>query len=166
MATLTPTQIASLQAADHDDKRSVYMAGNAICLAFAVISVVLRFWSRRIARTHIGPDDWLILAATVSSSNRNQWKKLTLSKLITGIYTSLLIAIAHFGMGRHAWWMTDVKTFAQVSCNFKHTRMQSLIGYSCRYLLRQCTTFLFRQQSSQYSFFTNGFSHSHGSTVL
>lgn len=116
MATLTPEQIAALQANDHDDKRGVYMAGNSICLAFAVISVVLRFWSRRIARTQIGADDWLIIAATVCSNDGRCLTMLMVSKLITAIYTSLLIAIAHFGMGRHAWWMTDVKTFAQVSC--------------------------------------------------
>jgi len=99
MSTLTPQQIAALQANDHDDKRAAYIAGNAVCLVAALVAVALRFTSRRIARAKIGIDDWLILVA---------W-------LLTAIYASLLFSLTHYGMGRHAWWITNVEVFSQLS---------------------------------------------------
>ena len=64
-APLTPAAIAQLRAMDTDDQRAAFITGNVVCLSVALISVALRFLSRRVAKTCWGPDDYTIVAGAV-----------------------------------------------------------------------------------------------------
>jgi hypothetical protein len=37
-----------------------------------------------------------------------------MAQFMTAIYNSLLFSLTHYGMGRHAWWITSVEIFSQV----------------------------------------------------
>jgi hypothetical protein len=143
MSQPTPEMITALQAADHDDKRTVYIAGNCVCLFVAFVSVALRFWSRRLARTNFGPDDWLVFLSVVSEINSTRFSLNSTEALqfLTSIYTALLIACVHFGMGRHAWWIVNGKGFAQVRKESFYVNKSIDRSCSLHLPLRRCTTY-------------------------
>jgi hypothetical protein len=96
--SLTPEAIAQLRANDHDDLREPLIVGHSVCFAVAVVSVLLRFWVRRLTKNSLGMDDWMILAGMLS----------------TGVYTALNIVMITHGMGRHIWWLDDAMAFTKV----------------------------------------------------
>ena len=65
MATLTPAELLYQTQHIGDDMRPEITVCNGICLAVALISVILRFVSRRIARVPYGTDDWTIMISLV-----------------------------------------------------------------------------------------------------
>jgi hypothetical protein len=69
MKPLEPEQVEYLQARIHEDRRPMFIAINAVFLVVVLVSVALRFISRRKIGTHLGLDDWLIALAAVGSTN-------------------------------------------------------------------------------------------------
>ena len=69
MAEPSPSEIA-YEKAHIDQSRQINLAvSNGICLGIAFIAVLLRFISRRLAKTHNGKDDWWTWTALVSKSS-------------------------------------------------------------------------------------------------
>ena len=71
MAHPSATEIAYQE--DHlgDDKRATVIAPNVIFTVAAIVAVVLRFESRRIAKTDIRADDWCIVGGLVHRACRS-----------------------------------------------------------------------------------------------
>ena len=65
--SLSPEEIAYEKAHISDDKTGQVVAANVICGIVAVLSVALRFLSRKYAKAHLGPDDWLLVASLVDT---------------------------------------------------------------------------------------------------
>ena len=66
MSHPTPSHLATLRTNDHDTKIVAFIIGNLFCLLTAFLSVLLRFWARRVAMAELGSDDWLVLISVVS----------------------------------------------------------------------------------------------------
>lgn len=65
MPTLSPAQIAYQKEHIGDDRRIGIAVSNAVCYGLAFFAVVLRIYSRRLARIPFGADDWWIWGAFV-----------------------------------------------------------------------------------------------------
>ena len=63
--SLSPEEIAYEKAHISDDKTGQIVAANVVCGIVAVLSVALRFLSRRYANAHLGLDDWLLVVSLV-----------------------------------------------------------------------------------------------------
>ncbi|KAF2108972.1 hypothetical protein BDV96DRAFT_652214 [Lophiotrema nucula] len=98
-APLSPKEVAQLRANDKDDLRMPFIVGNVFCLFVALVSVILRFWARRLVKTSWGTDDWTNMAGM----------------LITAVYTAILLVTTEHGMGRHIWWLEDPMSFVKLS---------------------------------------------------
>ena len=68
MAELSPSEIAQENAHIHQSRQINLDVSNGICLAIAYIAVLLRFISRRLAKTPNGKDDWWTWIALVGKS--------------------------------------------------------------------------------------------------
>jgi hypothetical protein len=68
MAALTKADIAWMMAHTDDNRTPNYIAANAICIAFAIIAVSLRFTARYLAGIKFGLDDLTIAASLVNSN--------------------------------------------------------------------------------------------------
>lgn len=62
---LPPSEIARQQANLQDDRRGDIIATSAVCLTFATAAVILRFVARRISRSSIRSDDFMIVVGLV-----------------------------------------------------------------------------------------------------
>ena len=61
-----PASESAYEKAHINDSRQVGIAvSNGICIGVAFIAVLLRFVSRRLAKTDNGPDDWCAWSALV-----------------------------------------------------------------------------------------------------
>lgn len=78
------------------------VSSHIACLIIAVIAVVLRFVSRRIAKTSLKADDWMIVAALIFA---------------IGYITSVFLCVLNYGGGRHAILLKDPVNFAKASSN-------------------------------------------------
>lgn len=67
MAEPSPSDMAAENPYIDQSRQIVLSVCNAILLAIAYIAVLLRFISRRLAKTHIGKDDWWIWTALVGT---------------------------------------------------------------------------------------------------
>ena len=65
MADISPSEIAYEKAHIHQSRQVNLAVSNGICLGIAYIAVLLRFISRRLAKTPNGKDDWWTWAALV-----------------------------------------------------------------------------------------------------
>lgn len=65
MAQPLPSEIAYEKAHVNQSRQIDIAVSNGICLGIAYIALLLRFLSRRLARTKIGADDWWALIALV-----------------------------------------------------------------------------------------------------
>ncbi|KAF2820121.1 hypothetical protein CC86DRAFT_243293, partial [Ophiobolus disseminans] len=83
---------------DHENLRGPLIVGHTVCLFVAFISVILRFWARRLVKTYWGADDWMNAGGLV----------------ITGVYTAANLVMIGRGMGRHIWWLEDLPSFVKV----------------------------------------------------
>lgn len=72
MASLSSTDIAYQKAHIGDDRRATIVVPNVIFTVAAVVAVVLRFESRRIARTDLKADDWWIFGGRVCRARPNR----------------------------------------------------------------------------------------------
>ena len=66
MATGPPSGITYQKAHIGDDKRIGISVSDAICYGLALVSVLLRVYSRHLAQTKHKADDWWIYCALVS----------------------------------------------------------------------------------------------------
>jgi hypothetical protein len=51
-----------------------------------------------------------------------------MAQLLYAIYNFLLFTLTHYGMGRHAWWITNVEIFSKVCAYLKSFRRPVLIN--------------------------------------
>lgn len=54
-------------AARSDNSEDATLAVSAVVIVLAVISVALRFYTRKVTQSGLGADDWLIMAAVVAT---------------------------------------------------------------------------------------------------
>jgi hypothetical protein len=73
MSVPTEADINYMLAHTDDDRRSNYIAANAICVSVAITAVILRFISRTIAGVKIGIDDYTILVSLVTHTFNIEW---------------------------------------------------------------------------------------------
>ena len=66
MATVPPSSIAYQKAHLGDDKRIGISVSDATCYGLALVSELLRVYSRHVAQTKHKADDWWIFGALVS----------------------------------------------------------------------------------------------------
>ncbi|KAI1384251.1 uncharacterized protein F4822DRAFT_434190 [Hypoxylon trugodes] len=99
MSAFTPEQIQYLE--EHIDETLVpsIFISNGICLGAATISVVLRFFSRRLSGSGLDKDDYCLFLSYV---------------LYVG-YVASLNTITQFGYGRHVILVTDFRKFSILS---------------------------------------------------
>ena len=72
MATPSSTDIAYQKAHLGDNRRATVIVPNVFFTVAAIVAVVLRFESRRIARTDLKADDWWILGGLVRRAHRSR----------------------------------------------------------------------------------------------
>ncbi|KAF2261281.1 hypothetical protein CC78DRAFT_419158, partial [Lojkania enalia] len=96
MAAPTPADIAYMMEHMGEDRRPNYIVANSVCIGVAIIAVFLRYISRFLAGTKYGLDDYTILISLIFT---------------LGFEIGLFVSV-HYGMGRHAILVTDVKSFA------------------------------------------------------
>lgn len=70
MAAPTPEQIQYQLQHIQDDRSDEIITALGICLAFAIITVLLRFVARHLTGAPLGADDWTILFGLVRSKPR------------------------------------------------------------------------------------------------
>jgi uncharacterized membrane protein len=78
------------------------VSSHITCLIIAVVAVLLRFVSRRMMKTALKADDWMIVAALIFA---------------VGYITSVLLCVLEYGGGRHAILLKEPVKFAQVRGN-------------------------------------------------
>lgn len=64
--SISPQAIAEQKVHMNDDRRKDVVIAAVVCLAVAMIAVVLRFLSRRLAKARILWDDYMIIVGLVS----------------------------------------------------------------------------------------------------
>ena len=65
MASLTPSEIQYQLSHASDDRSANVIAAITTCLCLATIAVALRVLARRMMKTPLGADDWMIFTALV-----------------------------------------------------------------------------------------------------
>lgn len=98
-ASLPPAEAQYQLAHINESRVPAIVSSQIACLVIAVIAVVLRFVSRRMIKTALKADDWMIVAALV---------------FMIGFVTSVLLCILQYGGGRHAILLKNPVEFAQV----------------------------------------------------
>ncbi|KAF2704364.1 hypothetical protein K504DRAFT_442554 [Pleomassaria siparia CBS 279.74] len=119
MSALSPEEVAQLRANDNDTLRVPLIVGHIVCLFVAFISVILRFWARRLVKIFWGADDWTNAGGL----------------FITGVYTASNLVMIEHGMGRHIWWLDDVPTFVKLSLVAEVTYTMAIPLIKCSILL-------------------------------
>ena len=115
MATPSAAEIAYQTAHSSDDRRPTVIVPNIVCPIAAYVAVLLRFESRRIARTKLRADDWWIVAGLVRRRSRSSKEKAKYAQIFTTGYAVSYSLTVKYGMGRHAIFITNVKSFTIVS---------------------------------------------------
>ncbi|KAF2658330.1 hypothetical protein K491DRAFT_276662 [Lophiostoma macrostomum CBS 122681] len=88
--------LAYMRAHADDNRAPLFVAVNGVCVGLVYFALIMRFISRMKIKTKIGLDDWLIALAAL---------------LVTSHVICLIVA-CHYGMGRHAIFVTNVRTFS------------------------------------------------------
>lgn len=78
---MTPDQLQYLQERVDETRVPAIHVSNGICIAAATISVVLRFFARRLSRSGFGKDDYCLFLAYVSLSTHRPKRRL-----VEGVY--------------------------------------------------------------------------------
>lgn len=68
MASTSPKELQSQLEHRYQDRAADIVTSNVIMMAAAYVAVFLRFISRRLMRTSIGADDWMMVMGLVSLS--------------------------------------------------------------------------------------------------
>lgn len=68
MTLPTPEEIHDQEEHIHDDRSGNIVTSHAICITIAAIAVLLRLISRRMCKSKIQADDWMIIVALVRLS--------------------------------------------------------------------------------------------------
>ena len=117
MPTPSAADIAYQEAHLGDDRRATVIAPNVVFTIAAIVAVVLRFESRRIAKTNIKADDWWIVGGLVHKDSRSREEEANCEQILTTAYAISYSLTVKYGMGKHAILITNVKGFAIVgSC--------------------------------------------------
>lgn len=120
MTSATNGTEKALQQSRDESQVPQQMGAYITCLIIAYTGVALRFLCRRMKRTSLGADDWLILVSLVSSTLTDQglmiclWLTLTPTKFFTTAFVGINLALTRDGLGRHAKLITSVEFFALV----------------------------------------------------
>ena len=116
----TPADIQYMKEHIRENKADEIIATNVVGLCIASVAVCLRFKSRRLLRTKIHTDDWMITVALASPRNPLKCHELLTypQALYSGFAISYCIA-THFGAGRHAISVTSPKALIEVNMH-KH----------------------------------------------
>ncbi|KAL2038022.1 hypothetical protein N7G274_009242 [Stereocaulon virgatum] len=95
MATPSAAEITYQETHLGDDRRATIIVPNVVFIVAAMVAVILRFESRRIARIELKADDWWIAGGLI---------------LTTAFIISYSMSVK-YGMGKHAILITDAKGF-------------------------------------------------------
>lgn len=85
MASLTPSEIQYQLSHASEDRSANVIAAVTICLCLATIAVGFRILARRMMKTPLGADDWMILTAL----------------FFNAVYATSTLVLVRFGLGRH-----------------------------------------------------------------
>ncbi|MCJ1457821.1 hypothetical protein MMC28_008190 [Mycoblastus sanguinarius] len=86
MASLTPSEMQYQLSHASEDRSGNVIAAVVACLCLAFIAVGMRLFGRRMTKTSLGADDWMILVAL----------------FFNVIYATSTLILVRFGLGRHA----------------------------------------------------------------
>lgn len=101
---LPPSAIRYQEEHIQENKKPNLIAASVICLSVAYIAVLLRFASRRAARTVLEADDYTIV----------------LGLFFTSVFVAMVLVDMHYGLGRHLILVTDGVAFGKVVPNQFH----------------------------------------------
>ena len=111
----TPADIQYMKEHIRDNKGDELIAANVVGLCIASVAVCLRFKSRRIVRTKINTDDWMIAVALASHGKSFGYHTLlTHSQVLYAGFAISYCVATHFGAGRHAISVTNPKALTEV----------------------------------------------------
>lgn len=104
---------------DHVNQSQVsnIVSSHIACLTIAVVAIILRFISRRMSKTPIKADDWMIVAALVFTVGYVTSVLLCMRELLPlnePMRANEFQGILKYGGGRHAILLKDPIKFAQV----------------------------------------------------
>ena len=112
----TPADIQHIKEHIRENRGDEIIAANVVGLCIASVAMCLRFKSRRLVRTKINTDDWMIAVALASHRKIFRYDTLLTHSqvLYAGFAISYCIA-THFGAGRHAISVTSPKALTMPS---------------------------------------------------
>ena len=128
MANSSASEIAYEKAHVEESRRTNIAVSNGICLTIAFVAVLLRFISRRLAGTNNGPDDWWAWAALVSkvASRKDIGVCANVGQLLFILYIISYSYNVHYGLGRHAILITNLKGYMIVRLALVHLPVLSI----------------------------------------
>ena len=107
MASLTPSEIQYQLSHASEDRSANIIAAVTTCLCLATIAVGFRILARRMMKTPLGADDWMILTALVREY-LHQLHAIVGTKIpspslqfFNAVYATSTLVLVRFGLGRH-----------------------------------------------------------------
>ena len=107
MASLTPSEIQYQLSHASGDRSASVIAAVTTCLCLATIAVGFRILARRMMKTPLGADDWMILTALVREY-LHQLHTFEDTKIpsphlqfFNAVYATSTLVLVRFGLGRH-----------------------------------------------------------------
>ncbi|KAI1808962.1 hypothetical protein F4811DRAFT_499636 [Daldinia bambusicola] len=93
---LTAEQAAHLLTLSHENRSAGVIAGSVCCIVLSIVSVVMRFYSRKLLSGYLRLDlsDWLIVFALIFS---------------LAFFTNILVGL-HYGIARHIVFVEDIRS--------------------------------------------------------
>ncbi|KAL8993130.1 MAG: hypothetical protein Q9188_007403 [Gyalolechia gomerana] len=98
MAAPSPAEIQYQLQHIQDDQSDQIISAFGVCLAFAIVAVLLRFVARHLNKASLGGDDWAILVGLL---------------LAIGYVAGQSVCVS-YGLGKHAVRVTDPVALARV----------------------------------------------------
>ena len=120
-AELPPAEARYQLAHIHESRAKDINISHFVCLTIAVVAIALRFLSRRISRTALKMDDWMIVAALVCS------RPAVVSESIDSVSTDFRTWVHHFGTTMyHEIWRRSPCHLTQGPCQICSGRAPSI----------------------------------------
>ncbi len=107
MASLTPSELQYQLSHASEDRSANVVAAVTTCLCLAFIAVGLRILARRMTKTPLGADDWMILIALVREYLYQLYTIVDIKtfspslKFFNAVYAASTLVLVRFGLGRH-----------------------------------------------------------------
>ena len=140
MVTATPEQMAQWPAPNFTNpvtRAPIVVGLTAPTMVLVVVFTAVRFYGKGILRTALGLDDWMMLVAGVSTSQRDiNFATLICDQIFSLPVSAMAMASLNYGLGRHIW---DQKAqwaipYGKVSCSSGVACNSSAWTYStCRW---------------------------------